>query len=271
VRDSGSASIVYSLAASGDAFGPVAISPNGQKVAYVTNAASTAQLVVLDWALNTNWVIASYQGNSTSLPWFSADSRFLAYVGSLGSSVYTNQIYLYDFQTGTNLLVSQSYDGVSPGNDQSDSPDISSDEKFVSYRSAASNLVPGDTNEVPDIFLYDRSSGATALITGGAPPFSARERSRGLPPMRSAQGPRLLLGRHVPHQSIVYASLLTAFLPPTATASQIGRPICLLLPGRRAETFQFEPFTPFFLAALILFRCEKPGQDHSHVGRDFWV
>jgi Tol biopolymer transport system component len=191
VWDSGSASLVYSLAGSGDSFGPVAISPDGQKVAYVTNAASTAQLVVVDLTLNTNWAIASYQGNSASLPRFSADSRFLAYVGSLGSALRASQIYLYDFQTGTNLLVSQSYDGVSPGNDQSDSSDISSDGRFVSYRSAASNLVPGDTNALPDIFLYDRLSSVTAMITASRFGGSSAD-NRSLTPAFSGDGRTLV-------------------------------------------------------------------------------
>jgi Tol biopolymer transport system component len=165
VWGSGSASIVYSVAGNGTAFGPLAISPNGQKLAYVTNGAGTSQLVAVDLVLKTNWIIASYSGHSTSPPRFSADSRFLAYVGSLGSPVYTNQIYLYDFQSGTNQLISQSSDGSGPGNDDSDTPDLSSDGRFVSYRSAASNLVAGDLNGVPDIFLYDRQSGGTALVT----------------------------------------------------------------------------------------------------------
>jgi Tol biopolymer transport system component len=191
VWDSGSTSIVYSLTGSGNSFGPLAISPDGQKIAYVTNAANTAQLAVEDLALNTNWVIAAYQGQSSSPPRFSADSRFLAYVGSLGSSPYTNQIYLYDFQTGTNQLVSQSYDGVSPGNDQSDSPDISADGNLIAYRSAADNLVPGDTNGLPDVFLFDRSSGSTTLITASR--FgNASADNRSLLPFFSADGRTLI-------------------------------------------------------------------------------
>src|SRR4029079_19134 len=114
--DGGSSSIVYSLTGGTDSFGPLSISPNGQTLVYVTNAADSKQLVALDRVANTNWVIASYQGVSTSSPRFSANSRFLAYVASPGPLGYSNQVYLYDFQTGTNLLVSRGYDSVSPGN-----------------------------------------------------------------------------------------------------------------------------------------------------------
>jgi len=53
------------------------------------------------------------------------------------------------------------------------SPCISSDGRFVAYRSAASGLVPGDTNGVPDVFLFDRVTGTTRLVSvnglGSAP------------------------------------------------------------------------------------------------------
>ena len=42
------------------------------------------------------------------------------------------------------------------GNDISFQPSISADGRFVTYQSFASTLVPGDTNDVSDIFLFDR-------------------------------------------------------------------------------------------------------------------
>ena len=44
----------------------------------------------------------------------------------------------------------------SPGNKNSESPDISADGRFVAYSSRADNLVPEDTNSTADIFVYDR-------------------------------------------------------------------------------------------------------------------
>ena len=35
----------------------------------------------------------------------------------------------------------------------------------MAYRSSASNLVPGDSNGVPNVFIYDRNSGTTTLVT----------------------------------------------------------------------------------------------------------
>ncbi|MDP9219135.1 MAG: hypothetical protein M3P23_01170, partial [Actinomycetota bacterium] len=39
---------------------------------------------------------------------------------------------------------------------------ISADGRFVAFASAASNLVPGDTNDAADIFVRDRQSGSTS-------------------------------------------------------------------------------------------------------------
>jgi hypothetical protein len=44
-------------------------------------------------------------------------------------------------------------------------PSISSDGRFVSYYSPASNLVTGDTNNTYDTFLYDRQTGTTERIS----------------------------------------------------------------------------------------------------------
>ncbi len=53
----------------------------------------------------------------------------------------------------------------SQGDDFSDTPAISSDGRFVTFRSYASNLVPGDTNGTSDIFLRDRMLGQTTRVS----------------------------------------------------------------------------------------------------------
>jgi hypothetical protein len=112
--------------------------------------------------VRTNWTIGSYSYQSRLSLRFSADNRFLAYSASPSS---LSQIYLYDFLAKTNLLVSHCYYSTAAGNDSSDSPDISADGRFIAYRSAATNIVPGDVNGVSDIFLFDRQSGATTLLS----------------------------------------------------------------------------------------------------------
>jgi hypothetical protein len=74
-------------------------------------------------------------------------------------------VYLYDCQTRSNFLVSQS--GLWPGaaNGPSDSPSISADGRFIAYRSSATDLVPGITNGLPNIFIYDRQTSNTTLVS----------------------------------------------------------------------------------------------------------
>jgi hypothetical protein len=86
--------------------------------------------------------------------------------------------YVRDLTTGTNILVSISTAGAS-GNAESQSNSISGDGKFVAFRSAASDLVPNDTNNAEDIFLRNIVANTTTLLsvnrTGTA---SARGQSR---------------------------------------------------------------------------------------------
>lgn len=60
-------------------------------------------------------------------------------------------------------LVSQSPTGE-PANASSQPPVISADGRYVAFASFASNLVEGDTNDAPDVFLYDRATGTTKRI-----------------------------------------------------------------------------------------------------------
>lgn len=52
-----------------------------------------------------------------------------------------------------------------PANGASYQPDISNDGRFVVFTSEASNLVPGDTNGRPDVFIRDLALGRTELVS----------------------------------------------------------------------------------------------------------
>ena len=51
------------------------------------------------------------------------------------------------------------------GNNTSERSAISADGRFVAFVSVASNLVPGDTNGVADIFVHDRLTGTTERVS----------------------------------------------------------------------------------------------------------
>jgi Tol biopolymer transport system component len=111
------------------------------------------------------------QGNGDSgfPPSISADGRFVAfrsYASNLvpGDTNGTSDVFVHDRRSGATTRVSVD-SGGGQGNDVSRSPAISSDGHYVAFASWASNLVPGDTNGVPDVFVHDRLSGATRRVS----------------------------------------------------------------------------------------------------------
>jgi Tol biopolymer transport system component len=61
-------------------------------------------------------------------------------------------------------LVNQSSSGAQ-GNQNSGSPSLSGDGRYVAFYSWASNLVAGDTNALPDVFVRDRQSGTAERVS----------------------------------------------------------------------------------------------------------
>jgi Tol biopolymer transport system component len=89
----------------------------------------------------------------------SGDGRFVGLAGG--------QAYVRDRVTGVLRLVSVASDGTE-GVGQSFSPLLSADARFVAFISGATNLVPGDTNGVFDVFLHDTFTGLTRRVSVAA-------------------------------------------------------------------------------------------------------
>ena len=103
----------------------------------------------------------------------SADGRFLAFASSAtnivpGDANQAPDIFVRDLFTGVNERVSVTSGGLE-SNDISHYPVISDDGRYVAFMSQATNLVSGDTNGTWDVFVHDRQTGATVLIS--ADPF----------------------------------------------------------------------------------------------------
>lgn len=181
VWDSPAARRVYTNGptSSFDLFGDLAISPDGTRIAYYSNnPAGPKGLYALDWPANTNWLIASVTFRSA--PQFSSDSRFLTFSG-LPTSGRTYQVYSYDFQARANLLVSRSFQFGTNANGHSESPVISPNGRFVAYESSAPDIVPGDLNESTDVFIFDRQTGSTTLLTASGSGLSSGNSWSGTP------------------------------------------------------------------------------------------
>jgi Tol biopolymer transport system component len=146
----------------------IAISPDGNRIAY----SYASGFYVADRAAKTNTYIGKALSASHVGLQFSGNSQFMVF--STTNALAANDtnkvadVYLYDVQAKTNLLISQSCKQPGAANGPSDSPTISADGRFIAYRSFASDIVPGDTNGLPDIFLYDRQTGATVLVSASA-------------------------------------------------------------------------------------------------------
>lgn len=105
----------------------------------------------------------------------SADNRYVVFASpsnqlAAGDTNAFQDIFVRDRQTGTTTLVSRAAGGGAT-NDHSGSPVISANGRFVAYVSLAANIVPGDANGFPDVFVRDLQTGATSLVsvsTGGA-------------------------------------------------------------------------------------------------------
>ena len=111
------------------------------------------------------------QGNGASVnPSISADGRFVAFQ-SRASNLIPNDtnnvadIFVRDRASNTTERVC---DSVQP-NRFSFTPSISADGRFVAFASAATNLVPDDTNGHLDIFVCDRNTGTIERVSIGNP------------------------------------------------------------------------------------------------------
>ncbi len=73
-------------------------------------------------------------------------------------------MFRYSIGDGSLSRISTTADGES-GNDSSYGPSASADGRYVAFYSRATNLVPGDTNGVSDVFVKDTETGAVDRVS----------------------------------------------------------------------------------------------------------
>ncbi len=110
----------------------------------------------------------------------SADGRFVFFNSTsdnlAGNSPNATSVFRRDRQSGVTLVVSVSTTGVQNNGPSGDSGsptastppsgiDISPDGRLVAFQSDANNLVPLDTNILPDVFMRDVDRGITIRIS----------------------------------------------------------------------------------------------------------
>ncbi|MEG3991140.1 calcium-binding protein, partial [Microcoleus sp. S28C3] len=162
------------------------ISPDGRFVAFHSSASNlvpgdtnnNSDIFVRDTLTNTTTRVsvdsAGNQANAGSFdPSTSTDGRFVAFVSDAsnlvpGDTNDANDIFVRDTLTNTTTRVSVDSAGNQTdkeGYNYSSSPSISADGRFVAFRSYASNLVPGDTNDKSDIFVRDTLTNTTTRVS----------------------------------------------------------------------------------------------------------
>ena len=158
------------------------ISADGRFVAFESDATNlvsgdtnrTTDVFVRDRQTSTTERISNGLGGvaangGSHSPSISGDGRFVAFVSMAsnlvsGDANATSDIFVYDRLTSTTTRVNIAADGAESSS-ISDFPSISADGRFVTFVSLSTNLVSGDTNGVPDAFMYDRVSGTTARMS----------------------------------------------------------------------------------------------------------
>jgi Tol biopolymer transport system component len=103
-------------------------------------------------------------------PSISADGRYISFVSSAtnlvpGDTNGASDVFVHDRVTGTTERVSVASDGTEGNGEVGRLSSISSDGRYVTFDSAASSLVPDDTNGVNDVFVHDRVTGTTARVS----------------------------------------------------------------------------------------------------------
>jgi len=163
--------------ADGDSYSP-AISADGRYVAFVSAAANlvanddnnTLDIFRHDFQTGVTERAsvdsAGVEANSyCDSPSISDDGRYVSFYGHASNLVpndtnFAHDVFRHDFQTGVTDRASVDSAGVEANADCYTS-DVSADGRYVTFYGYATNLVPNDTNFVPDVFRHDFQTGAT--------------------------------------------------------------------------------------------------------------
>jgi Tol biopolymer transport system component len=103
-----------------------------------------------DPAISGDGAIVAFQSNASNLVAGDGNNR--------------SDIFVHDRNRHVTERVSVASDGTE-GTNNAIQPSISSDGRFVAFASLDSTLIPGDTNNVVDIFIHDRQTDTTRRVS----------------------------------------------------------------------------------------------------------
>ena len=180
------ASVPLPAGGDGDSAAPV-ISPDGRYVVFSSeannlvpggNSQSGLNVYLRDRTANTTVLVSPSINNpgggnaDSSRGQVSTNGQFVVFQSNASDLVANDtsgvtDIFVRNLTAGTTALVSVAPDGT-PGNDASTDPVMTPDGRYVAFISSASNLVAGDTNGIPDVFVRDLVLGTNYLVSVGA-------------------------------------------------------------------------------------------------------
>lgn len=158
------------------------LNENGTIVAFSSDATNLApgdtngsdDVFVRDLVAGTTELVSvnnreNVGNGSSSSPDITPNGRYVAFSSTAsnlvrGDTNETTDVFVRDRLTGTTERVSVASDGTE-GNLFSAGPAISATGRYVAFNSFANNLVADDTNGVVDIFLHDRVTGTTVIVS----------------------------------------------------------------------------------------------------------
>jgi Tol biopolymer transport system component len=182
----------------------VAISADGRYVAFQSHATNlvpgdtnnTGDIFVHDRETGetTRVTVASdgTQANGWNFePSISADGRYVAFSSNgdnlaLGDKEPDVDLFIHDRETKETKQISAGWNSQSY---ISFEPSISADRRYIAFHTVADNLVPGDTNNETDVFVYDRL--ATSDDTDGVTKNGNNANNK----LNGSEGPDILDGK----------------------------------------------------------------------------
>jgi Tol biopolymer transport system component len=206
----------------GSAFGP-AISADGRFVAFQCRGcgliagqldgnpgqSDDTDIFLFDRVMGVYTLVSHASGSllaagdrDSTQPAISADGRFVVFLsaatnlvaGQAGGGSTDPQIFVFDRTTGMVTLVSHATGApTTAANGYSYPGGISADGRWIFFPSFAADLVPGqvDADGKSDVFLYDRVSGTTLLVSHSASSPTTAADGSSWPRSISADGRRL--------------------------------------------------------------------------------
>jgi Tol biopolymer transport system component len=168
----------------GDSYSP-SISADGRWVAYVSSASNlvpddlneTSDIFLYDRsAKETILVSRGLEGmpadGASGNPVISLNGSWIVFASEADNLVAVEKrwewaVYLYNRLDGTISLASVSSDGL-PANGWSNWPSISADGRSLVFASTATNLAPGTNRDQAEVYIHDRQTGLTELVSLGA-------------------------------------------------------------------------------------------------------